>query len=30
MNNYFISYLFFRRFMFEQAQAMQVMLAKAG
>jgi hypothetical protein len=30
MNNHFISLLFFRRFMFEQAQAMQVMLATAG
>jgi hypothetical protein len=30
MNNYFISLLFFRNFMFEQAQAMQVALAAAG
>jgi hypothetical protein len=30
MNNYFISLLFFRNFMFEQAQAMHVMLATSG
>jgi len=30
MNNHFISLLFFRNFMFEQAQAMQVMLAASG
>jgi hypothetical protein len=30
MNNYFISLLFFRSFMFEQAQAMQMMLATSG
>ena len=30
MNNHCISLLFFRRFMFEQAQAMQMMLAASG